>query len=340
MTDKLKILYYWNAGCGGCEVALLDINEKILDLAAIGDIVFCPIMMDAKETDVEAMDDGSVDLALISGAIRNHENAEMAKLIRQKSKIVVSIGACANWGGIPGLANFSSREELLERVYDTSESTSNPEHRRPNWDDEGQSDRNPDKLKVPEMYRSVYTLPDVIPVEYLIPGCPPPADLIWDFIAQLTSDNPPEPGIFPNLQSTVCNSCPREKRDIHPEKFYRVHEIETDPDWCLMEQGVPCLGAATRDGCGAICPSAGMPCRGCFGPADGILDLGAKFLTAVAAMVDSQDIEEIERRMAEVEDVAGTAYRFTLAASLLPRSQVTEAKKQRSVSYEKEVAGA
>jgi F420-non-reducing hydrogenase small subunit len=342
VTDKLKIMYYWMAGCGGCEVALLDIDEKILDVAEIGEILFWPIMMDAKETDVEAMEDNSVDLGLVSGSVRNNENAKMARLMREKSKVLVSVGACANWGGIISLANLSSRDELMERVYDTSESTTNPEGRRPFWGDEDSKtaeERNPDELEVPKMYRSVYPVTDVVEVDYLIPGCPPPADVFWDFVAALTSDEPPEPGIFPDLKSTVCETCPREKRDEKPDRFYRPFEIDPDPDWCLMEQGIPCVGAATRDGCGALCPKAGMPCRGCFGPADGVLDQGAKFLSSVAAKVESDDLEEIERRMEEVKDIVGTGYRFTLGASLLRHSQEDEDNEDKAAPYTEEVAG-
>jgi len=340
MSPKLKVIFYWNASCGGCEVALLDIHEKLLEVAAIADIVFSPVMMDAKLSDVQAMEDGSVDVAFLNGAVRNHENAEMIRLIRQKARVVVSFGACANWGGIPALANLSSREELLERVYDTSESTVNPDGTRPRWEAaSGQPSEPAGAPTVPEMYRSVYAIPSLVEVDYLVPGCPPPAAVVWDFIAQLTSDNPPEPGIFPNLPSTVCKTCSREKRDVRPTRFYRPHEIEPEPDWCLMEQGILCLGAATRDGCEAICPQAGMPCRGCFGPSADALDSGAEFIAAVASLVDSEDLDDIAERLAPVADIAGTAYRFTLAASILGRRQVAEAKEQESVSYSREVAG-
>jgi len=87
--EKLKFAFYWAASCGGCEIAVLDINEKILDVVAIADIVFWPVALDYKYKDVEAMPDKSIDICFFNGAIRTEENEHMAKLLRQKSKILV-----------------------------------------------------------------------------------------------------------------------------------------------------------------------------------------------------------------------------------------------------------
>ena len=80
--DKLKFAIYWAASCGGCDVAILDINEKILDVAEIADIVLWPIALDFKYKDVEAMPDGSVDVCLFNGAVRNSEQVDIAKMLR------------------------------------------------------------------------------------------------------------------------------------------------------------------------------------------------------------------------------------------------------------------
>ena len=89
--EKLKIAFYWAASCGGCEVAVLDVNEKILDVVAKADIVFWPVAMDIKYKDVEAMPDKSIDACFFNGAIRNSENESMAKLLRKKAKILCFI---------------------------------------------------------------------------------------------------------------------------------------------------------------------------------------------------------------------------------------------------------
>src|SRR5512137_2651044 len=106
---KLKVGVYWAASCGGCDVALLDIHEKILDVLAVADILFWPCAMDFKYKDVEAMPDGHLDITFLTGCIRNTENEHMAKLLRQKSKALVAYGSCSHMGGIPGLANFHDR---------------------------------------------------------------------------------------------------------------------------------------------------------------------------------------------------------------------------------------
>ena len=105
--SKPKLALYWAASCGGCEIAVLEMKEKILDVAEAFDIVFWPVAIDFKYKDVEAMDDGSIDVCLFNGAIRNSENEYVAKLLRDKAKIMVAFGACASMGGIPGLANVA-----------------------------------------------------------------------------------------------------------------------------------------------------------------------------------------------------------------------------------------
>ena len=124
--SKPKFAMYWASSCGGCEIAVLNIGEKILDVDANFDVVFWPVAMDAKTKDVEAMPDKSILLTLFNGGIRTDENEHMAKLLRQKSQILVAFGSCANEGCIPGMANFSSVEDIFNAAYD-SPSTENPE---------------------------------------------------------------------------------------------------------------------------------------------------------------------------------------------------------------------
>ena len=98
---KPKFALYWAASCGGCEIAFLDIREKILDFDAAADLVFCPCLMDTKYKDVEAMADGEIDVTLFNGGIRNEENLHIAKLLRQKSKVLVAFGSCATRAASP-----------------------------------------------------------------------------------------------------------------------------------------------------------------------------------------------------------------------------------------------
>jgi F420-non-reducing hydrogenase small subunit len=111
--SKPKFAMYWASACGGCEIAVLNIDEKVLDLDANFEVAFWPAAMDVKYKDVEAMEDESILVTLFNGSIRTDENEHMARLLRRKSKILVAFGSCANEGCIPGLANLSPREQHL-----------------------------------------------------------------------------------------------------------------------------------------------------------------------------------------------------------------------------------
>ena len=122
---KPKLALYWAASCGGCEIAVLDIQEKILDVASAFDIVFWPVALDFKRADVEALADGELAAAFLNGAIRTSEQQEMVELLRRKAAAVVAFGSCATSGGVPGLANLFEREAILDTVYREAPSVDN-----------------------------------------------------------------------------------------------------------------------------------------------------------------------------------------------------------------------
>jgi len=314
---KPKMALYWAASCGGCDVAVLDTHEKLLDIAKIADIVFWPIAMDFKYKDVAAMADKSIDLCLFNGAVRSTEQEEIARLLRAKSKTMVAFGACACLGGIPALANFSTRDELLKRVYLEAPSNDNEQKVLP----QAKITVPEGELELPELFDAVKTLDDVVPVEYYVPGCPPPAALILKVVDLFAAGNLPPVGSVIASDKTCCDECDRIKEDKKVKKFYRPHEIIPDPKKCLLEQGIICLGPATRGGCGLPCIKANMPCRGCFGPPDGVADQGAKMLSAIASIYQGDNPEEISKMLEEVVDPAGTFYRFGMAASMLKRKR-------------------
>jgi F420-non-reducing hydrogenase small subunit len=315
---KLKLALYWSATCGGCDVAVLDTNEKILDIAAIADIVFWPIAVDFKRHHVEAMEDGSIDVCLFNGAVRNSEQEEMAKLLRAKSKVMVAFGSCACFGGIPALGNFSNREGIFERAYVEAPSNDNPDRTFP----QTIVKVNGYELELPEFYDTVQTLAQVVDVEYFVPGCPPPVPLILKVVDALATNSLPPPGAVIASDKTLCDECERKKEEKKITKIYRPHEIVPDPERCLLEQGIICCGPATRGGCGALCINANMPCRGCFGPPAGVLDQGAKLLSAIASIYQADGEEEISRMLEEMVDPAGTFYRFGMANSMLKRKRI------------------
>jgi F420-non-reducing hydrogenase small subunit len=319
MTDKPKFAMYWAAACGGCEIAVLNIGEKILDVDANFDVVFWPVAMDAKYKDVEAMEDGSILLCLFNGGIRNSENEEIAHLLRRKSKILVAFGSCATEGCIPGLANFSSTEEIFATVYNTV-STDNPNGVRPQL-----VTKVPEgEITIPRFYPVLKTLDQVVDVDYFMPGCPPESHQIAavvDLVIKVIhgeAELPPKGTVIGAGASTVCDDCPRERNVKLIKEFKRIQDVEyIDPKLCLLEQGIPCNGPATRQGCGALCPQSSAQCIGCYGPAAGVIDYGARLITAFASVIDANTPEEIDRILDGIPDPAGQFYRFNLARSLL-----------------------
>lgn len=333
MSDngKPKLAMYWASSCGGCEISLLNIHEHILDVDAVFDLAFFPCVADFKVKDVQGYPDGYIDVCLFNGAIRTSENEEMAHLLRQKSKVLVAFGSCAYEGCIPALANLTSKEATFNTVYLNNVSLDNPDNLVPQ-----SVIRVPEgDLTLPVFYNTVKALDQVVNVDYIIPGCPPEPHQIWAVVtavvAALTQGAPlPPPGIVGADMVAVCEECHRERNVKKIARFYRPYEVDPDPNICLLEQGLMCMGIATRAGCGALCPLVGMGCRGCYGPVPGVEDQGAKMITAVASVLDAgqsglHDEAELERQIEAVLDTipdpAGTFYRFSMAHSSLRRTK-------------------
>jgi F420-non-reducing hydrogenase small subunit len=314
---KPKFAIYWAASCGGCEIAFLDIREKILDVDKAVDLVFCPCIMDTKYEDVEAMADKEIDVTLFNGAIRNEENLHIAQLLRKKSKVLVAFGSCASEGCIPGLGNLTNREEISKYAFEEAPSVGNTKKSLPQKNSKVKAG----DLTLPGMFEYVRTLDQVVDVDYKMPGCPPVAEQIWAVIEVILSGKlPPKGSIVGVNPKTVCDECDRTKDEKRVKAFYRPHMVkEIDPEKCLLEQGIICNGPATRAGCGALCPQVNLGCRGCYGPAEGIQDMGGKLAGAIASIIDSDDPEEIEKVVNQIVDPVGTFYRFNLPSSLLGR---------------------
>lgn len=321
---KPKVALYWAAACGGCDVAVLDTNERLLAIANLADIVFWPIALDFKYHHVEEMADGSIDLCLFNGAIRNSEQEHIAKLLRVKSKVMVAFGACACFGGIPALGNFTTRDEIFERVYIESPSSDNKNRTFP----QTLTKVAEGELELPEMFDTVMTLAQVIDVEYFVPGCPPPVDIILKVVDLFATGKLPPVGAIIASDKALCDECERIKEDKKITKIYRPHEIIPDPNKCLLEQGIICCGPATRGGCGVRCIKANMPCRGCFGPLPGVIDQGAKLVSAIASIYQGNTKEDIDRMVEEIVDPAGTFYRFGMADSLLKRKRIPQGERR------------
>ncbi len=335
--NKPKIGFYWCASCGGCEEAIVDLHEKILDVVEKVDIVFWPCAMDFKYSDVENMKDGEMAVCFINGAIRTDEQEHMAKLLRQKAQLIVSFGACSQIGGIPGLGNFWDRETIFRSSYlDKCPSIDNPQNTIPLKECEVPEG----KLTLPGFHDDVKATDQVIEVDYYLPGCSPAPHLTLNAIMTILRGELPAKGSVLGPSKALCDTCPR--NDTKPEKlsikeFKRVSEVMLDPEKCFLTQGVICMGPVTRSGCGddgeGRCIKANMPCRGCYGPIDGVIDVGAKMISAIGSIAGLDGEEEIpeamtKRLMDSIVDPAGLFYRFSLAKSLLGRRTMPQRNKE------------
>ena len=149
---KPKIIFYSAAGCGGCEEAIIDLGEELLKIANKTRILFWPIALDHKYDNLK-----KCDVSFVNGAITLKDHEEKVKSLRENSKLVVATGSCACFGGIPGLANFKDRDTFLRDV--SLEGSISPSIEE-------------------DALSAVKPLDQVIEVDYYLPGCPPPADLL------------------------------------------------------------------------------------------------------------------------------------------------------------------
>lgn len=315
---KPKIAIYWCSSCGGCEEAVVDLAEDILDLVQKIDIVLWPVAMDFKKKDVESMPDKSIVATLLNGAIRTSEQEEMAHLLRRKSVYMIAYGACSHLGGIPSLANQFSREQILKFVYEDGPSDVNPEKIRPipSYVDNGRD------LTLPKFRNVVRSLDQVVDVDYYIPGCPPTPEITKNAIGALLEGKLPPKGTVLAPDIALCDECPRKESkptDLSFTEFWRPHQKEIDPEKCLLAQGFICMGPATRAGCGALCPKGNMPCSGCFGPTSRVRDQGAKILSSICSNIAPKEDDQIDKVLAKIPDPVGTFYRYGLAHSILRR---------------------
>jgi len=323
MPEKPRIAFYWGASCGGCEEAVVDLAEAILDVVAAVEIVFWPVAMDFKRRDMEALPDGSIQVSFVNGAIRTTEQEEMARLLRRKSALLVAVGSCSQLGGIPGLGNLFDAESILNAVYLESPSTVNVESVLPaaSHQDNGHA------VELPGFYDTVRTLDQVVVVDYYLPGCPPTPRMFRTALQTLLGAPLPPKGSVLAPDHALCDECPR--KDSKPEKlfvaeFKRPHQVLIDEQQCLLAQGLLCLGPATRAGCEAPCVRGNMPCSGCAGPTTRVRDQGAKVLSFISALLESKEEEEIDRILSTIPDPVGTFYRYSLPASLLQRKRIKE----------------
>ncbi|MGD9366793.1 MAG: hypothetical protein PVH87_13920 [Desulfobacteraceae bacterium] len=314
---KKKVAIFAASGCRGCEHAILNIHYQVQSLSRWIDVVFWPYLLGSEPSDLDRLD--AVDVCFFAGAVTTADQRRMAERLRAKSEIMVACGSCAAFGGMPSLTNLKKdgRQGLNTAP--------------------GQGDTGKHPM-LPQMEKRVAALEQVVPVDYVIPGCQPTQSLLWAGIQALacgprsqsklsyaaarlpvavaqavTAGIAPPKGTCFAGDKAVCASCSRVKEEKKFKAAIRPYEKYEESGRCLLEQGLVCLGISTREGCGGLCTGVGQPCRGCFGKAEAVYDPGAKMVSAVSSTFDSEDQEEIEQMAAKLIDLSGTFYRYTSA---------------------------
>jgi F420-non-reducing hydrogenase small subunit len=318
---KPKVVFYWCASCGGCEEAVVDLAERILVVVEAVDIVLWPVALDFKKSDVEAMADGEMAVCFINGAVRTSEQEEMVELCRQKAGLVVAFGSCAHTGGIPGLANLKGKEETLRRAYVEAESNDNPNKVYPETVTKVPEGHG--TVTLPAFRNTVKCLDQCIDVDYYLPGCAPPPDLIFGAVLAILEGKLPPKGTVLAPDIALCDECERQEtkpEKVTVEKFFRPWQKVANETDCLLAQGFLCMGPSTRSGCGAPCVKGNWPCTGCLGPTSRVKDHGAKALSGFASVFDCDDEAEVAKLLDQIADPAGTFYRYSVPSSLLHRA--------------------
>jgi len=168
---KPKIATASLAGCFGCHMALLDIDDRLLKLVERVEFDKSPI------DDIKQFN-GRCRIGLIEGGCCNEENVHVLREFRQHCDILISVGDCAIMGGIPALRNTIPLKECYEEAYLKGPTVHNPERRIPN------------DPELPLLLNQVYPCHEVVKMDYHLPGCPPPADTLWTALTALLGDEP------------------------------------------------------------------------------------------------------------------------------------------------------
>ena len=168
---KPKIATASLAGCFGCHMSILDIDERILKLAELVEFDRSPI------NDYKGFT-GRCLVGIIEGGCCNEENVHVLEDFRKNCDVLISLGDCAISGGVPAMRNNIPLSECLEQAYQKAPGIYNP------------SGKIPDDPEIPLLLKRVFPCHEVVKIDYFIPGCPPPADAIWDALVALLTGQP------------------------------------------------------------------------------------------------------------------------------------------------------
>ncbi|MHC4470874.1 MAG: protein kinase domain-containing protein [Planctomycetota bacterium] len=282
-------------GCFGCQVNLLDLHQDLLAFRDMFDIRFIHLM--------DVKNPPAIDVGFVEGSVSNSEDEKRVRTFRERCTTLIALGTCACFGGLPGLRNLFRVEDVIERSYVRSESTIS---------DGGK----PDPSVVPEISCHVRPVSDVVKVDAVIPGCPSPHEILMPALEAISRRESLEPPTH-----NLCFECQRSHRAmLTPKREYVSGSVsalmeldEIDPELCFLEQGVLCMGMATRAGCRTRCLEHNVPCSGCMGPAPRVRETCARLVNTLASLLP---VGSTRFR----HDLVGLGYRYTLPTSVISRN--------------------
>lgn len=322
MAEKIKVGFLLLGGCAGCEMAVVDLSEKLVDVLDHLEVVFwAPTAADVKYDDLESMDDGFIDVAFIDGMVRLDEHIHMANVMRKKAKTVIAFGVCAALGGTAGMGSLHSKEELFAKAYKNTPTTDNPDGVYPQAQCmvDGKYD-----LTLPVYEDKVRTLNQIIDVDYYIGGCPPHHSHVAAAVGMLAAGNLPPKGSWITNGKAVCDVCDRNPatKGEHGGRTL-VTEVKRTVDGvpeegiCLLQQGYICFGPITQGDCGGSCLNVNIPCRGCGGPIPGVKDYGAQALSSIGSVLKNDAVTG--EMMVKYPNLAKFFYRYALPSGTLAK---------------------
>ncbi len=285
---KARVSTEWLSGCSGCHIAIVDLHEKLVNLAGDIEFVRAPVLMDERGYP-------DADIGLVEGAIRSEHDRHALLEMRKSVKTLVAFGTCAVFGGPSGLGWLYNRDTVFGAVYGAG--PTNTPGDLPSGD-------------VPELEDSVTPIDRLVHVDFYLPGCPPSPYYIAAALRRLIDGAaPPLPG------KTVCADCQRQMLRRTGGVLHKGAITAPEDQVCFLSQGVACMGSATLNRCQAPCPQRGIACTGCAGPRLEIIrDPHLEIRTTIARNMHTLCGVDTAEVVSYLEADAKTYYSYAMAS--------------------------
>ncbi|MBN2194409.1 MAG: hypothetical protein JW751_16450 [Polyangiaceae bacterium] len=285
---KFTVSFEWLSGCSGCELAMVDLHERLFQVLEAISIVRLPILMDRK-------DYPAAKLGIVTGALRTEHDVAAAHRMRETCDALLAFGICAVYGGPQGSGYAHTIGEIEDAVF-----RKNPTTRTTFVPDQG----------IPRLLPELRPLDSEIQVDHYLPGCPPNPHFVAESLTAVVGGGVPEFG-----SHNVCFRCHRRMERSTVSSLRRLQDVELAGDVCFLSQGVLCMGSATLDRCLAPCPQHGAVCTGCAGPSElVILEPNRDIRTEIADRMSRMTKIPRDAIVREIERHSKTYYAYAMAS--------------------------